>query len=155
MAKLCTLHEYRLSLGLAFITGVITGTADAAIDDWAVKAFTWTAVLMLYTLIVSYEFIVMPTPPKPLLQALLFVLTAPMGLLSAHHWTWYTLTVMLGKPVEQKLWLAPNIYMDLNTYNTLMIASLTIYVAYLIAANLKSCEEAERIQGADPKNRSF
>jgi FtsH-binding integral membrane protein len=99
VAKLCTYHEYRLSLGLAAIAGIMTGLADAAIDDWAVKAFTWAAILMLYALIVSYELIVMPTPPKPLLQALLFTLTAPLGLLSAHHFTWYTLTVMLGKPI--------------------------------------------------------
>jgi hypothetical protein len=144
VAKLCTYHEYRISLGLAALVGVITGIADAAIDDWAVKAFTWAAILMLYAMIVAYELIVMPTPPKPLLQAFLFTLTAPLGLLSAHHWTWYMLTVMLGKPIEHMLWLAPNIYIDLNTYNTLMAASLAAYIAYLTTANTTACEKREQ-----------
>jgi hypothetical protein len=139
--KTCTYHEYRISLGLTALTGILTGLTDATIVDWSVKAFTWAAIVMLYTLIVSYEFIVMPTPPKPLLQALLFVLISPLGLLSAHHWTWYLLTLMLGKPIEFKLWLAPNIYADLNTYNTIMTTALAIYIVYLIFTNLTSCEK--------------
>ena len=138
---ICTFHEYRFSLGLAFITGIITGAIDATVDDWSVKAFAWAGILMLYALIVAYEFIVMPIPPKPLLQAFLFILISPLGLLSAHHWTWYTLTVMLGKPINFKLWLAPNIYIDLNIYNTLMASSLAIYLVYLITANLIPCEK--------------
>jgi hypothetical protein len=125
------------------LTGIITGIADASIYEWSVKAFTWAAILMLYSLVVAYEFIVMPTPPRPLLQAFLFVLTSPLGLLSSHHWTWYILSIMLGKPIEFKLWLAPNIYADLDTYNTLMAIVLAIYVAHLIIANLKTCEKTE------------
>jgi hypothetical protein len=141
MRKMCTYHEYRLSYGLAALTGIMTGIADATIDDWSVKAFTWTAILFLYTLIASYEFIVMPTPPKPLLQAFLFILLAPMGLLPAHHYTWYLLSIMLGRSIEFRLWLAPNIYMDLNIYNTIMLISLFIYMAYLIITNFVSCEK--------------
>jgi hypothetical protein len=118
----------------------MTGIADASIYEWSVKAFTWAAILMLYSLVVAYEFIVMPTPPRPLLQAFLFILVAPMGLLSAHHWTWFILSIMLGKPIEFKLWLAPNIYADLDTYNTLMATSLAIYMAYLITINTKPCK---------------
>jgi hypothetical protein len=141
MSHFCTYHEYRFSYGLAALTGIITGLTDATIDDWSVKAFVWSAIVLLYSLIASYEFIVMPTPPHPLLQAFLFILIAPLGLLSAHHWTWYMLTVLLGKPIEFKLWLAPNIYTDLNTYNTLMATSLAIYIAYLITINTKPCEK--------------
>jgi hypothetical protein len=141
MKKLCTYHEYRLSLGLASLAGVLTGLADATIDDWAVKAFIWSGILMLYALIASYEFIVMPTPPRPLLQAFLFILTAPLGLLSAHHFTWLIITVMLGKTIEFRLWLAPNIYADLNAYNMIMVTAITIYIAYLVTANTKSCKK--------------
>jgi hypothetical protein len=139
--KLCTYHEYRFSLGLAAIAGVLTGLADATIEDWSVKAFVWSAILMLYSLIVAYEFIVMPTPPRPLLQALLFILITPLGLLSAHHFTWYLLIIMLGKPIEFRLWLAPNIYVNIDKYNVLMITSLLIYMTYLIMTNLISCEK--------------
>jgi hypothetical protein len=138
---LCTYHEYRFSLGLASLAGVLTGLADATIDDWSVKAFIWSGILMLYSLIASYEFIVMPTPPRPILQAFLFILTAPLGLLSSHHWTWYILTLMLGKPTEFRLWLAPNIYTNLNTYNMIMAISLATYIAYLTATNIKTCEK--------------
>jgi hypothetical protein len=141
MRRLCTYHEYRLSLGLVALTGIITGIVDASIYDWAVKAFTWATILILYTLIVSYEFIVMPTPPRPLLQAFLFILTAPLGLLSSHHLTWYIITLMLEKPIEFKLWLAPNIYADLNIYNTIMIISLSFYSIYLVITNFISCEK--------------
>jgi len=138
---LCTYHEYRFSLGLASLVGVLTGLADATIEDWSVKAFVWSGILMLYALIVSYELIVMPTPPRPLLQAFLFILIAPLGLLSAHHFTWLIITVMLGKPVEFRLWLAPNIYADLNIYNIIMASSLAIYLLYLIIANFIPCEK--------------
>jgi len=141
MRKMCTYHEYRFSYGLAALTGIMTGLTDASIDDWCVKSFVWATIIMLYALIVAYEFIVMPTPPKPLLQALLFILITPLGLLSSHHWTWYILTIMLGKSIEFKLWLAPNIYADLNTYNAIMIASLAIYLLYLIITNFISCEK--------------
>jgi hypothetical protein len=141
VGRLCTYHEYRFSLGLSAITGIMTGLVDASIDDWSVKAFTWAAILMLYSLVVAYEFIVMPTPTKPLMQAFLFVLISPLGLLSAHHWTWYMMTVMLGKPIEFKLWLAPNIYVNIDKYNMLMITSLFIYMTYLIVTNLVSCEK--------------
>jgi hypothetical protein len=143
MNRFCTYHEYRFSYGLAALTGVMTGIADASIDDWSVKAFVWAAIIMLYALIVAYEFIVMPTPPKPLLQAFIFILITPLGLLSAHHWAWYMLTVLLGKPIEFKMWLAPNIYASLDTYNTLMAIALAIYIAHLIIANLKTCEKTE------------
>jgi hypothetical protein len=141
MIKMCTYHEYRFSLGLASIVGVLTGLADAAIEDWSVKAFVWSAILMLYSLIVAYEFIIMPTPPRPLLQAFLFILVAPMGLLSVHHFTWLALSILLGKTIEFKLWLAPNIYVNIDMYNMLMITSLLIYMTHLIITNLISCEK--------------
>jgi hypothetical protein len=137
----CTYHEYRFSLGLASIVGVLTGLADATIEDWSVKAFVWSAILMLYSLIVAYEFIIMPTPPHPLLQAFLFILVAPMGLLSVHHFTWLLLSILLGKTIEPKLWLAPNIYADLNTYNTIIIILLSVYILYLVITNFISCEK--------------
>jgi hypothetical protein len=141
MRKMCTYHEYRFSLGLSSLVGMMTGIADASIDDWGIKAFVWAGILFFYSLIIGYEFIVMPTPPRPLLQAFLFILNAPLGLLSAHHWTWYILTIMLGKPIEFKLWLAPNIYADLNIYNTIMIISLSFYILYLVITNFISCEK--------------
>ena len=141
MQRFCTYHEYRFSLYLAALTGIATGIVDAAIDDWAVKAFVWAFILMLYALEIAYEFIIMPAPPHPLLQAFLFVLISPLGLLSAHHWTWYLLSVMLGKPINFKLWLAPNIYINLRTYNALMATSIAIYLTYLVITNIMSCEK--------------
>ena len=140
MREMCTYHEYRFSYGLAALTGIMTGLTDSTIDDWTVKAFTWAAILMLYTLIVSYEFIVMPTPQRPLLQATLFILLTPLGILSTHHFTWYSLSILLGKTIEQKLWLAPHTYADLNTYNMIMIISLSFYILYLVITNFISCK---------------
>jgi len=139
--KFCTYHEYRFSLGLVALTGIATGLVDAAIDDWSVKAFVWASILMFYSLIVAYEFIVMPTPSRPLLQAFLFILIAPLGLLSMHHFTWLALSILLGKTIEQKLWLAPHIYVDINIYNAIMNASLDIYILFIAITNLKSCEK--------------
>jgi hypothetical protein len=142
MGRFCTYHEYRFSYGLAALTGIMTGIADATIEDWTVKAFTWAAILMLYSMIVSYEFIVMPTPKHPLLQAFLYVLISPLGLLSVHHFTWLATYILIGKTIVSKLWLAPNIYADLSTYNTIMIISLAIYMSYLITINTKPCEKS-------------
>jgi hypothetical protein len=138
---LCTYREYVDALGLSFLFGILTGLADAAISDWATKAFVWAGVLMLYAVVVSFEFIVMPTPPKPLLQAFLFVLLAPMGLLSAHHFTWLAVSVMLGAPIERRLWLAPNIYIDLYTYTVIAFAMFLTYSIFLFATSVMSCEK--------------
>jgi hypothetical protein len=139
--EVCTYHEYRFSYGLAALAGIMTGLADAAIGDWAAKAFVWSGLLLLYALVVSYEFIVMPTPPRPLLQAFLFVLLAPMGLLSAHHFTWLIVSVMLGAPIDSRLWLAPNIYIDFHTYTVIAFAMLLAYFAALLTASAMSCEK--------------
>jgi len=138
---LCTYREYVDALGLSFLFGILTGLADAAIADWATKAFIWAGLLMLYALIASYEFIVMPTPPKPLLQATIFAIVAPMGLLSAHHFTWLVVSVMLGAPIDRKLWLAPNIYIDFYTYTVAMLAMFLTYCVALLATSVMSCEK--------------
>ena len=143
VAGFCTFHEYRFSYGLVALVGVITGLVDATVEDWSVKAFAWAGVVLFYALVASYEFIVMETPPRPLLQAGLFAVLGLAGFLSAHHWMWLVMTILLGKPVERVLWLAPNIYVELGLYNVLMTLSFTAYIAYLVYINVESCEVEE------------
>jgi hypothetical protein len=142
-AGFCTFHEYRFSYGLVALTGVFTGLIDATIEDWSVKAFAWAGAVLFYALVASYEFIVMETPPRPLLQAGLFVFLGLAGFLSSHHWTWLVMSILLGKPVEKVLWLAPHMYVNLSTYTTLMILSFTAYTAYLVYINVEACEVGE------------
>ena len=133
------MHEYRASYALLFLTGLITGLVDALVPDFAVKAFLWSFALVLVLIIVSYEFIVMPTPEKPLLQAVLFNAFGLMALLSTHHFTWLTVYYMVSGHIEKRLWLAPNIYVDMALYNTTMIFSLVSSLAYL--AYINTCSE--------------
>jgi len=135
----CTFHEYRVSYGLAGLAGVMTGLVDALVEDWSVKAFLWSAILLLYIVIVSYELIIMETPPKPLLQSILFTMTIP-GMLASHHLVWTVVSIMIGRTIHKNLWLAPNIYMDFTVYTLASIAMLMIYLAYLIYINTKSCD---------------
>jgi hypothetical protein len=137
---LCTYHEYRISLGMAFITGVILGLADATVDVWRAKAYVWAFVLGLYAMLVAYEFIVMQTPPRPLLQAFLFIIAAPMGMLSGHHVTWLAVRAALGEWPVRHLWLSVNTYVDLNLYLLFTGVMLAIYAAVLLASNLMSCD---------------
>jgi hypothetical protein len=139
-AGFCTFHEYRFSYGLVALVGVITGLVDATVDDWSVKAFAWAGAVLFYALAASYEFIMMETPPRPLLQAGLFIALGLAGFLSAHHLAWLVMSVLLGKPVESVLWLAPHIYMDLSTYNVLMSLFLVAYTVYLLYINVEACE---------------
>jgi hypothetical protein len=125
------------------LVGVITGLIDATVEDWSVKAFAWAGAVLFYALAASYEFIVMEAPPRPLLQAFLFVVLGLAGFLSAHHWAWLVMSILLCKPVEKVLWLAPNIYMDLSTYTTLMILFFTAYIAYLVYINVEACDAGE------------
>ncbi|MCL7388703.1 MAG: hypothetical protein LZ173_02035 [Thaumarchaeota archaeon] len=117
----------------------MTGLVDALVEDWSVKAFLWSAILVLYIVVVSYEFIVMETPPRPFLQALLFS-TAIMGLLASHHLTWTAISIMIGRKMEKMLWLAPNIYASFREYTLASIAMLITYILYLIYINIKSCD---------------
>lgn len=136
-----TMHEYRASYALLFLTGLVTGLIDALVLDFAVKAFLWAFALVLALITVSYEFIVMPTPEKPLLQAVLFIILGLAALLSTHHLTWLAVSVMLGREVGSRLWLAPNIYVDLSLYNTVMLFSLAASLVYLAYVNVCSCDE--------------
>jgi len=131
-----TFHEYRVSLGLLGLLGILTGLSDASIDDFTVKAFIWSALIVLAMIIVSYEFIIMPTPPRAFLQASLFIIFGLMGLLSVHHFTWLSTMILLGKELSPRLWLAPNIYADFTFYTFLMLILLVIYLMYLIYTNL-------------------
>jgi hypothetical protein len=137
---LCTYHEYRISLGMAFITGVILGLADATIDVWGAKAYVWAFVLGFYAMLVAYEFIVMPVPPRPLLQAFLFVIAAPMGILSGHHVTWLAVRSVLSEVPARHLWLSVGAYVSLDLYLALTGVMLTVYTVVLLASNLMSCD---------------
>jgi hypothetical protein len=125
---------------MAFITGVILGLADATIDVWMAKAYVWAFVLGFYALLVAYEFIVMPTPPRPLLQAFLFIIAAPMGILSGHHLTWLAVRAVLGWVPTDHLWLSFNTYTSLDLYLSFTGVMLTIYTVVLLASNLMSCD---------------
>jgi len=141
MRKLCTYDEYTDALGSSFLFGILTGLADATITDWTTKAFVWAGFLLLYAIVVSYKFIIMPTPPRPLLQATVFAAVAPMGLLSAHHFTWLIVSVMLGYRIERRLWLAPNIYTDLYTYTLATVLMFLIYFVIIFFASSRKCNE--------------
>ncbi|MFP3265628.1 MAG: hypothetical protein RXO54_07330 [Acidilobus sp.] len=125
---------------MAFITGIILGLVDAATSSWIAKAYVWAVVLGFYAMLVAYEFIVMPTPPRPLLQAFLFIIAAPMGILTGHHLIWLAARAMLSGMPANHLWLTLNTYTSLNMYLTLTGAMLTIYTIIMIISNLKSCD---------------
>jgi hypothetical protein len=138
----CTYHEYRFSLGMAFVVGIMMGLIDATIGTWSVKAYAWAFVLGFYALLIAYEFIVMQTPPRPLLQAFLFVIVAPMGILSGHHITLLAVRAALGElPASLPLApLMPSIHVSLDEYLLLTGVMLIIYAALVVLANLKSCD---------------
>jgi len=103
---------------MAFVVGIIMGLIDATIGAWNVKAYAWAFVLGFYALLIAYEFIVMQTPPHPLLQAFLFVIAAPMGILSGHHITLLAVRAALGElPTSLPLApLVPSVYVSLDEY---------------------------------------
>ncbi|MEM2388626.1 MAG: hypothetical protein QW215_00125 [Ignisphaera sp.] len=136
-----TLHEYRFSLGIIGLTGMITGLIDALATDWSVKAFLWSSALVISMSITAYELTVMTTPEKPLSQSTLLVLTGLMGLLSIHHFTWLFVWIMAGGTIHDVLWVAPNIYVRFYDYTTLMIVFLIVYALYMIYCNICSAEK--------------
>lgn len=136
-----TYHEYRYALALAVFSGAMTGSTDALVNDFTVKAFIWSAVIVASSMLISYEFIVMPAPEKPKLQAVLFVILWIAGFLSTHHFTWMALMLMLGCKIENPLWLAPNIYSDPVAYTIAMLVLIIFYTLYVLYTNTCSYEE--------------
>ncbi len=135
-----TYHEYRFSLSLAFFVGLINGLVDASILDFSIKAFVWSSILVIVSMIISYEFIIMDTPEKPRIQAILFVIVFISGLLSIHHFTWLITWILLYGSIDKRIWLAPNIYIDLFLYNLIMLTLMFIYIIYIIYTNLCSLD---------------
>jgi len=136
----CTLHEYRFSYGLTALLGMLTGLSDASIEDFTIKAFLWTGFFGIIMAVIAYELILMPTPPHPKLQSILFILFGYMGLLSIHHFTWLMTWILLGKPLERRLWLMPNVFGDLYIYTIVMGVMFIAYISYLVFINIKDCE---------------
>ena len=141
LRHICFYHEYRISYGILGILGIMTGLTDATIDDFTVKAFIWTSLVVMTMMIIAYEFIVMETPKKPLLQAALFILLGLSGLVSVHHFTWIFTWILLKGSLPKILWIAPNIYLDFTIYTLIMFTLLIIYTTYLIIINILSCED--------------
>lgn len=141
-----TLREYRFSLGIIGLAGFMTGLVDALAIDWAVKAFLWASVLVIAMSITAYELAVMPTPEKPFLQSILLVITGLMGLLSIHHFVWMFVWTMTGGEIHEKLWLAPNIYMEFNVYTATMSVFLTTYTLYMVYCNMCSARETNNFK---------
>jgi hypothetical protein len=90
--------------------------------------------------VIVYEFIIMSTPSYPKLQSILFILFGYMGLLSVHHFTWLITWILLGKPLERRLWLMPNVFGDLYIYTIIMGVMLIAYISYLVLINIRDCE---------------
>ncbi|PNV81176.1 MAG: hypothetical protein C0179_04025 [Fervidicoccus sp.] len=121
-----------------FFTGLYTGSIDALIDDFVLKAFLWASALVIALIIVSYEFIVMPKPDKPLLQASLFGVISAMFFLGTHHLVWLSVSVMIGREISDVLWLAPNIYVDTVAYTLVMFIFFLLSLLYLFYTSLCS-----------------
>jgi hypothetical protein len=118
---------------------LFNGSIDAIIDDFSIKAFAWAFSFTILFIVVSYEFIMMPIPEKPLLQSILFVLISISGLLSVHHFSWIAFMMLLNKEIErQNLWIAPNIYVNFDLYTIVMGICLMIYISYLLYISICS-----------------
>jgi hypothetical protein len=137
----CTYHEYRVAVGLMGLLGFITGLTDALVYDWTLKSFLWAGEVVFIMWLVSIEFLSMPRPDEYVRQATEFTVVGLSGLLSCHHMTWVIITLMQGVEIEDKLWLAPNIYVDFVIYTLIMVSLLMIYVTYLMYATVNSCKE--------------
>jgi len=141
LRHICFYHEYRFSYGILGILGIMTGLTDATIDDFSVKAFIWSSLIVMTMMIIAYEFIVMETPKKPLLQAALFILLGLSGLVSVHHFTWIFTWILVKGSLPKILWIAPNIYLNFTIYTLIMFTLLIIYTTYLVVINVLSCED--------------
>jgi len=125
-------HEYRFSLGSMFFVGLYTGTVDALVDDFVLKAFLWASALVIALITISYEFIIMPSPPRAFLQASLFGVFSTMLFLGTHHLVWLSISIMVGRDIGRTLWLAPNIYVDTAMYTLAMLVLFLLSLLYLL-----------------------
>jgi hypothetical protein len=121
-----------------FFVGLYTGTVDALIDDFVLKAFLWASALVIALVIISYEFIIMPSPDKPLLQASLFGVFSTMLFLGTHHLAWLSISIMIGRDIGRTLWLAPNIYVDTALYTLTMLILFLLSFTYLLYTSMCS-----------------
>jgi uncharacterized membrane protein YhaH (DUF805 family) len=121
-----------------FFVGLYTGTVDALVDDFVLKAFLWASALVIALVIISYEFIIMPSPSKPLLQASLFGVFSPALFLGTHHLAWLSVSVMAGRDIGRTLWLAPNIYVDTVLYTIITLILFLLSLAYLLYTSICS-----------------
>ena len=115
-----------------FFVGLYTGTVDALVDDFVLKAFLWASALVIALITISYEFIIMPSPPRAFLQASLFGVFSTMLFLGTHHLVWLSISIMVGRDIGRTLWLAPNIYVDTAMYTLAMLVLFLLSLLYLL-----------------------
>lgn len=133
-----TFHEYRFSYGMYFITGILTGLTDALLEDFTVKAFLWASFLMFLNIVQAYELSVMEAPEKPRLQSILLCIMGLLALLSTHHFVWLWTCILIGKEIDDPLWLAPGVYVSFKLYTAVMSLALIASLKYLFYINICS-----------------
>jgi len=129
-------HEYRACIDLIGLLFICTGLIDGLLEDFTVKYFLTMAIVSIYMIAIVYELIWYPRPCNPMLESVLFSIAFLLATFGVHGAVWLFTSILLGRKIYPSLWLAPNIYIDINSYYIITFGSLIAYLAILIVVNL-------------------
>lgn len=134
-------HEFRFTyaaIGLAFL---ISGLVDALVEDFTIKFFIILPIWVILWWVSLYEMIWYPLPDNPLLESLLLLAGFLCGIFGIHSIVWLLISIMVGRKIEEWIWLAPGYYMPRSVFVPTAIAMTALYIAILYLINTLPTEK--------------
>jgi len=134
-------HEFRITfstIGLAFL---FSGLIDGLVEDFTLKFFLVAGIWAFLWWLTLYEMIWYPTPSYPFLESFILLLGFISGTFGIHSAVWLITSIMLGRPIESSIWLAPNIYMPKDLFYLVTAAFTALYVILLAIVNVFTTEK--------------
>lgn len=128
-------HEYRFAYAILAVAGSINGIIDALSDDFTAKFFISKIVDLLMFLWVTYEMLIMDKPKRPFLASMLLLSLGFSGYVGFWHLSWMITWTLFRGQLPNPLWLAPNVYINLNIYNAIAFMLAVAYTLYGILIN--------------------
>jgi len=129
-------HEFRDTYAIIGLAFLISGLVDALVEDFTIKFFVIGAIWLTLWWFSLYEMIWYPTPDNPMLESIILLIGIVCGVFGIHSLVWLSVSIMLGRTIEESIWLAPNIYISKSVFIPMSIALSALYILVLYLINV-------------------
>jgi len=127
-------HEFRDTYAVIGLEFLFSGLVDALVEDFTVKFFIILGIWLALWWFSLYEMIWYPLPDNPELEATVLLVGIICGVFGIHSLVWLLISIMLGRPISEMIWLAPGYYMPKSIFvpTAIGLTALYLIIGYII-----------------------